>query len=202
MCHVWACPHLFCEWRMLVGSGVAVRHTTAQAVWFAHDSQSSWNDQYVPWVQMGSLNSPYKCTVLSFPRGTSSSGNWLIPLAWATLCGGRGWVARGNEMKNEMTKKEQKINMAECLLSIWIMAIGIITAIVELSGWGQSQLHYLIHSRLYSSVKWITILVKRKRTFSLCLWHCKSCVIMKDSVCQWVSQCVNQKIVPPFDIKS
>lgn len=56
-------------------------------------------------------------------------------------------------MKNEMTKKEQKINMAECLLSIWIMAIGIITAIVELSGRGQSQLHYLIHSRLYSSVK-------------------------------------------------
>lgn len=96
-------------------------------------------------------------------------------------CGGRGWVARGNEMKNEMTKMERKINMAECSLSIWIMAIGIITAVVELSGRGQSRLHYLIHSRLYFSVKWITILVKRKRTFSLCLWHCKTSVIRKDS---------------------
>lgn len=98
--------------------------------------------------------------------------------------GWRGWVARGNEMKNEMTKKERTINMAECSLSIWIMAAGIITAVVELSGRGQSQLHYLIHSRLYSSVKWITVLVKRKRTFSLCLWHRKGCVIRKDTVCQ------------------
>lgn len=188
-CHVWACPHLFCECHTFVGNGFAVSHTTAQVAWLTDDSLSSWNDQHVPWVSVGSLNSPYKCPVLCFSpqRNIHLWGIWLIkiPLAWAATCGGHGWVARGNEMKNEMTKKERKINMAECSLSIWIMAVGIITAVVELSGRGQSQLHYLIHSRFYSSVKWITILVKRKRTFSLCLWHCMGCVIMKDIVCQW-----------------
>lgn len=108
-CHVWACPHLFCECHVFVGNGVAVRHTTAQDVWLTHDSWSSWNDQHVPWVHVGLLNSPYKCTVLSFSPQSNIQlwGNWLIeiPLAWAALCGGRGWVARGNEMKNEMTKK-------------------------------------------------------------------------------------------------
>lgn len=186
-CQAWACLHLFCKCHTFGGNCVA-GHTTAQVVWLPRDSWSSWSGQRVPWVHVGLLNSPYKCSALFFSpqRNINLWENWLIeiPFAWAALCGGHGWVARGNEMKNEMTKKQRKINMEECLLSIWIMAIGIITAVVELSGQGQSQLHYLIHSRIYFGVKWITILVKRKMTFSLCLWHCKGCVIINDSTCQ------------------